>query len=189
MTKEPAEIRLPPREVVPPKGLWRFVLTRVLAVAALGFIMAVGLNHSSKAVIAATIFLVLMILIAAAQVPLFKRRWRRLEEDRLRSLPGHPIYAGPARAESPPGGGGGRPVAGELVLDRQGISFTPRRSQDMPALDIAWGEMAQIRLLPIPTAPVAGSLELTLHGGATQSFVIQRCESFAAKLQDLPERL
>ena len=157
--------------------------------AALGFIMAVGLNHSSKTMIAATIFLVLMILIAAVQVPLFKRRWRRLEESRLRSLPGDPIYAGPARAESLPGGVGGRPVAGELVLDSQGISFTPRRTQDMPSLNIAWGQMTHIRLLPISTAPVAGSLELTLHGGATQSFVIQRCESLAAKLQHLPECL
>ncbi|MGO9961983.1 MAG: hypothetical protein ACLPUG_00975 [Acidimicrobiales bacterium] len=186
MSKEPAEIRLPPREVVPPKGLWRFVITRVLAVAALGFIMAVGLNHSSKTVIAAAIFLVLMILIAALQVPLFKRRWHRLEEDRLKSLPGDPIYAGPARVDSP---GGGRPVAGELVLDSRGITFTPKRTQDMASLRITWGQMTHIRLLPISTAPVAGSLELSLHGGATQSFVVQRCESLAAKLQHLPDRL
>ena len=189
MTKEPAEIRLPPCEVVPPKSLWRFVITRVLAVAALGFIMAVGLNHSSKTVIAAAVFLLLMIVIAAAQVPLFQRRWRRLEENRLKSLPGDPIYAGPAARESPPGRVKGRPVAGELVLDSQGISFTPRRTQDMASLRIAWGQMTQIRLLPISTAPVAGSLELTLHGGATQSFVIQRCESLAAKLQRLTDHL
>jgi hypothetical protein len=151
--------------------------------------MAVGLNHSSKTVIAATVFLVLMILIAALQVPLFKRRWRRLEQNRLRSLPGDPIYAGPARVERLAGGAAGRPVAGEIVVDDQGISFAPRRSQDMPPLHITWGQMTHVRLLPIATAPVAGSLELTLHGGATQSFVIQRCESLAAKLQHLPERL
>jgi hypothetical protein len=151
--------------------------------------MAVGLNHSSKTVIAATIFLFLMILIAAAQVPLFKRRWRRLEESRLRSLPDNAIYAGPARVESLSEGVRNHLVAGELVLDSQGISFTPRRTQDMPSLRIAWGQMTHIRLLPISTAPVAGSLELTLHGGATQSFVIQRCESLAAKLQQLPDHL
>ena len=101
--REPSELRLPTREIVPPKGLWQFVITRVLAVAALGFIMAVGLNHSSKIVIAATFFLGLMTLLAAIQVPLIKRRWRRLEQTRLESLSGDAIYAGPARAESLPG--------------------------------------------------------------------------------------
>jgi hypothetical protein len=189
VTKEPSELRFPTREIVPPRGLWRFVITRVLAVAALGFIMAVGLDHSSKAIIAATIFLAAMLLIAAIQVPLLKGRWRRLEESRLKSLSGDPIYAGPARAENLPGARGGRQIAGELVLDRQGLSFTPRRATELPALNIAWSDMTNIRLFPISTAPVAGSLELTLHGGDTHSFVVQRCESLADKLQHLPERL
>ena len=189
VTREPSEPGLPTREIVPPRGLWRFVITRVLAVAALGFIMAVGLDHSSKVMIAATVFLAAMTLIAAVQVPLFKRRWRRLEENRLRSLSGDAIYAGPARAASLPGAGGGRQVAGELVLNKQGFSFTPRRATEVPPLNIAWAEMTHIRLLPISTAPVAGSLELVLAGGSTQSFVVQRSESLAEKLQHLPERL
>ena len=189
MSREPSELRLPTCEIVPPKGLWQFVITRVLAVAALGFIMAVGLNHSSKMVIAATLFLAVMTALAAIQVPLIKRRWRRLEQSRLRSLSGDAIYAGPARAESLPGTRGSRHVAGELVLDGQGLSFTPRRATEAPALKITWAKMTHIRLLPISTAPVAGSLELTLRGGSTQSFVVQRCESLADKLQHLPERL
>ena len=151
--------------------------------------MAVGLDRSSKTVIAAIVFLSVVILIAAAQVPLLHRRWHRLEENRLKALPGDPIYAGPARAENLPGAVGNRPVAGELVLDGRGLSFTPRRATQGPPLTIAWGEMANVRLSPISTAPVAGSLELTLHGGATQSFLVQRCESLAEKLQHLPERL
>ena len=103
MPREPSELRLPTREIVPPRGLWRFVITRVLAVAALGFIMAIGLNHSSKVVLGATAFLGLMALLAVVQVPLFKRRWRRLEETRLESLSGQAIYAGPARADNLPG--------------------------------------------------------------------------------------
>lgn len=189
MTKEPPEPKLPTREIVRPQGLWRFVITRVLAVAALGFVMAIGLDHSSKVIIAATIFLALMTLIAAVQVPLFKRRWRRLEENRLRSLAGDAIYAGPARAESLPGARGSRQVAGELVLDRRGLSFAPRRATEVPPLHIAWEEMTHIRLVPIPNAPVAGSLELTLCRGSTQNFVVQRCESLADKLQSLPEQL
>jgi hypothetical protein len=38
--------------------------------------------------------------------------------------------------------------------------------------------------LPISTAPVAGSLELTLCGGSTQSFVVQRCESLADVMKE-----
>jgi hypothetical protein len=49
--------------------------------------------------------------------------------------------------------------------------------------------MAHIQLLPISAAPVAGSLVLSLRGGSTQNFVVQRCESLADKLQHLPERL
>jgi hypothetical protein len=180
------ETRLPAREIVPPKGLWRFVITRVLAVAALGFIMAVGLNHSSKVVISATVFLAVMVLIAAVEVPLFKRRWRRLEQERLSSLSAGTIYAGPARAENLPGAVGNRPIAGELVLDRWGLSFTPKRATEVRVLNIAWTEMTHIRLLPISAAPVAGSLVLTLAGGSTRSFVVQRCESLADKLQHLP---
>ena len=189
VTGEPAGLRLPTREVVPPKGLWRFVIIRVLAVAALGFIMAAALNHSSRGMIAATAFLAVMFLIAAVEVPLFKRRWRRLEQQRLASLPGDAIYAGPARAQSLQPGGGSRPVAGEIVLDGHGFSFTPRRATDAPPLNIAWAEMAHIQLLPISAAPVAGSLVLSLRGGSTQNFVVQRCESLADKLQHLPERL
>ena len=48
--------------------------------------------------------------------------------------------------------------------------------------------MTHIKLSPIPIAPVAGSLELTLRGGSTQSFVVQRSESLADKLQHLPEQ-
>ncbi len=172
-----------------PQGLWRFVITRVLAVAALGFIMAIGLNHSSKVIIAAAVFLTFMTLIAVAQVPLLKRRWRRLEEDRLRSLEGNAIYAGPARAENLSGAGGRRQVAGELVLDRRGLSFAPRRATEGPPLHIAWEEMSHIRLVPISNAPVTGSLELTLCRGSTHNFVVQRCESLADKLQNLPEQL
>ena len=157
--------------------------------AALGFIMAIGLNHSSKVIIAATIFLGVVSLIAAIQVPLLKARWRRLEESRLRSLPADVIYAGPARVENLPGAGKRRQVAGELMLDRQGLSFTPRRATEVPVLSVTWAEMTHIRLLPISAAPVAGSLELTLCGGSTQSFVVQRCESLAEKLQHQPERL
>lgn len=187
--REPSELRLPTREVVPPRGLWRFVITRVLAVAALGFIMAIGLNHSSKVVIGAIFFLGLMVLLAAIQVPLFQRRWRRQEQTRLESLSGNAIYAGPARADNLPGTTRSRQVAGELVLDRQGFSFTPRHATDAPTLNIGWAQMTHIRLSPIPLAPVAGSLELTLSGGSTQSFVVQRCESLADKLQRLPEQL
>jgi hypothetical protein len=75
------------------------------------------------------------------------------------------------------------------MLDRQGLSFTPRRATEVPVLSVTWAEMTHIRLLPISVAPVAGSLELTLRGGSTQSFVVQRCESLAEKLQHLPERL
>ena len=187
--REPSELRFPTREIVPPKGLRPFVITRVLAVGALGFIMAVGLNHSSKVIVAATIFLGVVALLAAIQVPLLKRRWLRLEESRLRSLSGDAIYAGPARAENLPGASGSRQIGGELVLNRQGLSFTPRRSTEVPALNIAWADMTHIRLSPISNAPVAGSLEVTLFGGSTQRFVVQRCESLANKLQHLPERL
>ena len=189
MTSEPHEPRLPTREIVRPQGLWQFVITRVLAVAALGFIMAIGLNHSSRVVIAATVFLAFMTLIAVGQVPLLKRRWRRLEDNRLRSLEGDAIYAGPARAENLPGAVGRRQVAGELVLDRRGLSFAPRRATEGPPLRIAWGEMSHIRLVPISNAPVAGALELTLCRGPAQNFVVQRCESLADKLQNLPEQL
>ncbi len=151
--------------------------------------MAIGLDHSSKALLAATIFLAVVALIAVAQVPLLKRRWRRLEDNRLDSLSPDAIYAGPARAEDLPGAVGNRQVPGELVLHAKGLSFTPRRALDAPVLNLAWAEMTHIRLLPISTAPVAGSLRLTLRGGATHSFLVQRCESLADKLQNLPQQL
>ncbi|MGO9584116.1 MAG: hypothetical protein ACLP36_15075 [Acidimicrobiales bacterium] len=189
MTAEPHGPKLPPTEIVPPRGLWRFVLTRVLTVAAIALVMVWAISNSRKGMIEAVVFLAVIILIATVEVPLLQRRWRREEERRLASLPGDAIYAGPARAESPPGAGGGRPVPGELVLDRRGLSFTPRRPGQVPALSIAWAEMSNISLRPVSAAPLAGSLVLTLAAGSTQSFVVQRCASLADKLQHLPERV
>jgi len=175
--------------VVPPKGLWQFVLKRLLLVAVIAVVMVWAISDSRKGMIAAIIFLAVIGLIATIQVPLLQRRWRRLEERRLTSLPGGAIYAGPARAEGSPGSGSGRPIPGELIVDSEGVSFIPKRAAQAGNLHFKWAEMSQIKLNPITSAPLAGSLVLTLAGGATQSFLVQRCGSLADKLRHLPERL
>ena len=189
MTTQPSGNRLPTTEVAPPKGLWQFVLKRLLVVAVIALIMVWAISDSRKGTIAAVIFLAAIALIAAIEVPLLERRWRRLEEQRLASLPEGAIYAGPARAEGAPGSGSGRPVAGELILDAKGVSFTPKRTAQVGNLSFGWAEMSHIKLNPITYAPLAGSLVLTLAGGATQNFLVQRCGSLADKLQNLSERL
>ena len=177
MTTQSSGNRLPTTEVAPPKGLWQFVLKRLLLVAVIALIMVWAISDSRKGTI------------AAIEVPLLERRWRRLEEQRLASLPEGAIYAGPARAEGAPGSGSGRPVAGELILDAKGVSFTPKRTAQVGNLSFGWAEMSHIKLNPITYAPLAGSLVLTLAGGTTQNFLVQRCGSLADKLQNLSERL
>ena len=137
--------------------------------------------------IEALVFLGVVAVVAAVQVPLLQQRWRRLENERLASLPAGAFYAGPARAEGSPGAGE-KPVPGELVLDKNGVSFTPKREAP-PGSSIAWAKIASARLRPVSTAPLAGSLELSLIGGSKQSYVVQRCESLADALSHLPERL
>jgi hypothetical protein len=189
VTAQPRGSKLPTTEVVPPRGLWQFVAKRLLLVAVIALVMVWALSDSKKGTIAAVIFLAAIALIAAIQVPLLQRRWRRLEAGRLASLPADTVYAGPARAESPPGSGSGRPVPGEIILDATGLSFLAKRETPANSFSFKWHEMSHIRLSPISYAPLAGSLVLTLARGSTQSFVVQRCGSLADTLQHLPERL
>ena len=189
VTPQPAGPKLPTTEVAKPKGLWQFVLKRLLLVAVIAVVMVWAISDSRKGIVAALVFLAVIALIAAIQVPLLQRRWRRLEEQRLASLPEGAIYVGPARAEGLSGSGSARPVPGELVLDAEGISFIPKRADQAGNLSFKWADMSHIRLNPITYAPMAGSLELTLARGATQSFLVQRCGSLADKLQHLPQRL
>jgi hypothetical protein len=189
VTASPPRPSLPTTEVVPPKGLWQFVFKRLLLVAAIALVMVWAVGNTGRGMLEAVVVLALVILIAAVQVPLFQRRWRRLEELRLQSLPAGAIYAGPARAESLPGSEDGRPVPGELLFDATGLSFTPKQPARAKALRVKWTEMSHIRLNPISYAPLAGSLVITLPGGSTQSFVVQRCASLAEKLQHLPQQM
>jgi hypothetical protein len=174
---------------VRPKGLWRFVFTRLVTVAAIALVMVWALNNTRRGVIEAIVFLGVIALVAAVQVPLFQQRWRHLDERRLESLPSDTIYAGPARAESPPGAVGNRPVPGELVLNGKGVSFIPKRAGELPTSSVTWAEISHIRLQPISAAPLAGALVLTVAGGSKRSFVVQRCQSLADALSQLPERL
>ncbi len=115
--------------------------------------MAIGLNHSSKVVVGATIFLGLMALLAvdssaAAQAEVATTRREPAQEPfgrrhLCRACEGRE-FAG--RHREPPGGG-------ELVLNRQGFSFTPRRSTEVPALNIAWARDDPHQLSPIPNRP------------------------------------
>jgi hypothetical protein len=181
--------RLPTTEVVAPKGLWRFVFTRLLAVAAIALVMVWAISNTPKGMIEAIVFLAVVVVIAAIQVPFLQRRWQRLEERRLESLPADTIYAGPARVETPASAGGGRPVAGEIVLDGLGLSFTPKHTGQAPPLRFSWAEMSHLALHPISMAPLAGSLELTLAKGTTHRFLVQRCASLADELRHLPDRI
>lgn len=189
VTPETPGLKLPTTEVVAPRGLWRFVFTRLFTVAAIALVMVWALSNTKRGMIEAVIFLGAVLLIATVEVPLLQRRWHRLEERRLDSLPADAIYAGPARVESPEGAPAGRPIPGELVLDRKGVSFTPKREGQAPGLMLTWPEMRHIELRPISSAPLAGSLVLTLAGGSTRRFVVQRCDSLAKELQRLPERV
>jgi hypothetical protein len=174
--------------VVPPKGLWRFVITRLLTVAAIALVMVWAISNTKKGMIEAVIFLGAIILIAAVEVPLLQQRWSRLERRRLESLPAGVIYAGPARLEAPKDAPASRPLPGELLVDRRGVSFTAKAAQT-PVLNLAWSEISHVSLRPISSAPLAGSLVLTVAGGATHRYVVQRCASLADALVHLPERV
>ena len=190
MTQQPRAQKLPTTDVAPPKGLWQFVLKRLVLVALIALVMVWAISDSRKGTIAAMVFLALIALIAAIEVPILERRWRRLEQQRLASLPPGAIYAGPARAEEPEGSGSRRPIPGELILDATGVSFLPKRATPNGKLSFKWAEISHVKLDPITYAPLAGALVLTLaRGGATQSFLVQRCGSLADKLAHLPERL
>jgi hypothetical protein len=98
------------------------------------------------------------------------------------------IYAGPARLEAPKDAPASRPLPGELLVDRRGVSFTAKAAQ-IPALNVAWSEISHVALRPISSAPLAGSLVLTVAGGTTHRYVVQRCASLADALAHLPERV
>ena len=181
-------MRLPTTEVVAPKGLWRFVLTRLLTVAAIALVMVWAISPTKEGVIEAVVFLGAIIVLAAVEVPLMQRRWRRLEKLRIEALPAGVIYAGPARVEAAERAPGTKPVPGELLVDRAGMSFTPKAAE-MPPFSVAWSDMSRVTLRPISTAPLAGSLVLTVAAGTTHRFVVQRCASLADALAHLQERV
>ena len=180
--------RIPTTDIVRPKGLWRFVFTRLATVAAIALVMVWVLNNTRRGVTEAVIFLAAIALVAAVQVPLLKSRWRRLDQQRLAALPEGAIYAGPARAESS-SGSGGRPVPGELLLDRGGVSFTPRRADATVPSKLSWAGISHVELRPVAAAPLAGSLVLTVGGGIKHSFLVQRCEGLADVLSELAQLL
>lgn len=181
----PSGLPLPATEVASPKSLWRFLVVRLAVVATIALLMDFFLARTNRDFVEAAIFLALVGLVAMLQVPLLERRWRRLDRERRDRLGPETIFAGAARAEV---SDSAKPVPGELVLNRAGMSFTPRKPTEQGGFSAAWSDIARVSLRPAAAAPLAGSLEITFSGGPPRTFLVQRCGPLAEVLSELGER-
>ena len=119
------------------------------------------LNHRSSGIIGAAIALAGIALIIGIEVPLILRSQRRRQEEKLRSLPNGAFHACRGSTVMP---GHRALVTGNMILDQQGITFTPLRDNSAPLM-ILWFEVARIQLGRARSQPLAGSLVLNKSDG------------------------
>jgi len=144
--------------------------------------LVLALNHRSSGIIGAVIALVVIALIIGIEVPLILRSQRKRQDERLRKLPNGAFYACRGTTVLP---GNRTQVAGNMVLDQRGITFTPLRDKKAPLI-VQWSEVIRLQLGRSRTQPLAGSLVLDKADGTKQAFQVRPWGDLAKVLTSAP---
>ena len=175
----PQGVRLPPCDIQLPASPWRrLALPLGLPVLATAGVV-LGLNHSSSGVIGALVAVVVLAVIIGIEVPWLLRRQRRRQAGYLNRLPHGVFYAGLARTPMP---GNRGPVQGSLLLDSQGMTFTPLRGGAAP-MRIPWSAVLGLRLKLAPGQPMAAAFEIATDDGTLRTFIVRGYPELARALQ------
>jgi hypothetical protein len=169
---------LPPRDIQPGVSAWRALAPRLFVPIVVGIALVLALNHRSSGIIGAVIALAVFALIIGIEVPLILRSQRRRQEERLRSLPNGAFYTCRGSTVLP---GHRALVTGNMILDQQGITFTPLREKSAP-LVIHWSDVARIQLGRARSQPLAGSLVLNNSDGTKHAFIVRAWSGLAEVL-------
>jgi hypothetical protein len=169
---------LPERDIETPASPWRVLGPRLAIPTAFAILIFVPVVRDTKGVEAALGTLGIFILIVAIELPLLLRKQRRRQDERMRNLAPGSIYAGPAGITLP---GGRREVQGDLLIDSQGVTFTPTKAGG-PQINILWPSISSVTLRPARSRPLSGALMLSKNDGTTDSFIVRGYEQLAAAL-------
>ncbi len=176
------ETHLPPRDIESPVPTWRTLAPRFVLPMVVMAAVVLALNHRSSGVIGVSIALAILALIVGVEVPLLLRSQRKRQEERIRSLPSGVLYACRGSTALP---GHRTQFVGNLVLDQQGIVFTPHRHINTQ-VSIRWCEISRIQLRRARTQPLAGALILNKTDGGSHTFIVRGWGGLAKVLTLVP---
>ncbi len=184
MTDAPPRLppRLPPRDIEQAVSPGRSLAPRLAPLAVTPPLIILAVNHHSSGIIGAAIALGIMVLIFGAEIPLILWSQRRRQRERMRNLPHDALYACRGSMAVP---GHRFPVAGDMVVNYEGITFTPLRGK-RDLLTIGWSEVARLTLRGAQAQPLAGSLVLSRFDGTKQIFVVRSWGGLAEVLARVP---
>jgi hypothetical protein len=152
-----------------------------LGVPVIALALVLTLDLRLRGIIGAVIALGGIVLIIAIEAPVVLRSQRLRQRERLLSLPNGAFYACRGTTVLP---GHRSQIAGNMILDRQGITFTPLR-EERPPLTVDWSEVVRLQLARSRT-PVAGSLVLDKSDGTKQTFIVRGWGRLAKILTSAP---
>lgn len=175
---------LPPRDITPPKNVFKSVMGIYVPVVVLVMALLLALNHHSAGAMGGIIAIGAVFLILGIEVPLIIRGQDRRQKALMSELPDGGFYAGRV-ALLPYDGNRGLPVGGTVVFTVTGLTFAPRKSGAVP-LEFSWSDLCRMRLAPMPGKIGVGRLTLTLTDGRTRSFTVPRYGTMARILSQQP---
>jgi hypothetical protein len=179
-------IKLPPRDIVPPRSLFSVVLLRMFLPALIFAAVVTAVGRSWAIALWMLVGIGLAAILLGIELPLILRVQRRRRQAVLHGLPPDAIYQCRARArdEARPS----RFVDGTLYLDSRGATFTPKHVRPFQTKTCTWAEVTRISLRPAKGSTNAGLLVLTIPQGGTLTFRIVSFGNLAEILNRYPER-
>lgn len=180
MTTPEFNIKLPPGEVVTPKGFTRSVL-RIFIPIVVVVVVGVGALAGSAGWIGGAIAVAVIALILGIELPLIRRGQQRRQQRLTEILPSGGIYL--CRSSMYPiAGGRGLPTAGLLFFGESEVLFTPKKSEKAPT-SISWTEVAHFRLAPMPGKIGVGLLTLVLKDNSSRRFSVANFGPMARQVE------
>jgi len=162
MSEGISDVRLPRNTVTRPKNRYRssLLILGAIVLVLVGILWITGGN--SKQVVGGFIILVILYSVLVIEVVVGLRVQKRRQETRMSGLPKGGLFVGGA-AIYPANGGQGKPTYGSMLLDIQGLHFTPKKDQE--TFEISWPNISSMNLGPANGKFGVGMLTLSLREG------------------------
>ena len=176
MSEGMSDIRLPRNTVTRPQNRYRSSLLILGAIVLVLVTILWITGGNSKQVIGAFIILVILYSVLVFEVVVGLRVQKRRQETRMSGLPIDGLFVGGASIY-PANDGQGKPTYGSMLLDIQGLHFTPKKGQE--TFEISWPNISSMNLGPANGKIGIGTLTLSLRDGGERSFQVTSVNQLA----------